>query len=581
MGHNLIGQSNSVHMGGGGPPDVGALVTLEFNSGGWSLMGGQNSSLISCNGFERWWLNWVADINNPIAVQNVKSDIIKSDTVKTFYLRDFVTTGDAIRIKLPYIDAGAYNQYIWLENHRLKINNQKEDYPAYYQKACKDDGVAGVYAYYQIGKDIRTGSWNNMMPNPVDHLIPICADGNWDIRLLTDSMVGCVCGGYVKIQEYYQENPLSGYNDLKNHYFNSSTNNTLNWKNDRMEMLIKKKNFFVTNKLANDGDNEDPFTSSRSINISTNPAPFNVVTYHHTRYDNGTINPSTTLINNRRIHLSGLRIDFTQQADGSMKTEVRWNYYDVTNDVRWTGNIVLHEKVNLISGKTITLDQNNTPNIHIRNNVTGLFDSTTYFTCLKNSTFTMQSSSYINLQNLSSFILDSGSKLVINDGAIFTVKSGCTLKVKSGANLSIYGSGRIEIESGGYICIEDGSSILLNNVLSYINLRSGYIMGVNTSVLNNSGTCVSNAANINYTGYGSINTSFTTDNYIQNVTITGSQTFTGRNIYAGQAVDPNPFHTQGPVLLTNGSNVVFDCSNFIIIDNGFTAEAGATFTAIP
>ena len=38
---------------------------------------------------------------------------------KTFTLRDFVTYGDVIRIKLPYKDSEfASNQYIWLENHQ-------------------------------------------------------------------------------------------------------------------------------------------------------------------------------------------------------------------------------------------------------------------------------------------------------------------------------------------------------------------------------------------------------------------------------------------------------------------------------
>ncbi|MBN1414678.1 MAG: hypothetical protein JW973_06225 [Bacteroidales bacterium] len=581
LAHNLIDMLNSAHMGGGGPLNFGALITLEANHGGWSLLGGSNSSLISCNGFERWRLNWISQSNNgiPIAVKGVSSDIVKSPGTKTFYLRDFITYGDAVRIKLPYVDAGALNQYIWLENHRLKPINGKEDYPAYWQQGCKDDGVPGIYAYYQVGKDMREGPRSEIHYAFTDHLIPICADGRWDVSLTVNSEASCMTGNPFLIQEYYSENPFSGYNDLVDHYFNTIQGNTINWKDHRQEFVIKLQNGELTNKLASLGDNNDPFTGTTALNLSSNPAPVNVVTYHHLRGSTGIISKSSRT-DNQKIHLSGLRIDMTSQQNGEMKVDVRWDYYNVTKNVRWTGNIVLHENVILNTGKTITLDQNNTPNQHTRNAVTGVFAGPTYFNCLNNSNFTMQSSSYINQQNLSSFILNSGSKLTINDGSIFTVKSGCTMQVKSGATLDVYGSGRIEVENGGYICIENGANVKLNNVLSFINLRPGYSLGVNTSVIPNPGTCVNNANNINYTGYGAINTTFTADTYIQNITLTGSHNYTGRNIYAGQAVDPNPSHPQGPVLIKSGANVVFDCTAFTIIDNGFTAELGATFTVL-
>ncbi len=149
MAHNLIGMSNSAHMGGGGPVNTGSLVTLDFNSGGWSLISSANSSLVTCNAFERWRLDWRGPQNDnyPIAAGNFNSAIKKADGNKTFYLRDFITYGDAIRIKLPYLDQGALNQYIWLENHQIH-NNDKEDYPYFWQKECKDDGMAGVYCYY-------------------------------------------------------------------------------------------------------------------------------------------------------------------------------------------------------------------------------------------------------------------------------------------------------------------------------------------------------------------------------------------------------------------------------------------------
>lgn len=505
LAHNLLGMTNTAHMGGGGPLTSGYLVTMEANSGGWSIIGSKRSSLLTCNGFERWRLNWLGPTNSnySIAASSDSSGIKKSWGNKTFYLRDFVTYGDVVRIKLPYIDNGALNQYIWLENHQIH-NNDKLEYPAYWPRECKEDGVPGIYAYFQVGKDIRESNdkddmYGDSLSRITDHLIPICADGNWDVSLSADSNIACINGSYQNHQHYYQENPFCGYHDLENHYFNSVSGNTQNWKTGRMEHLIKVKNGNVTNKLANMGDNYDAFTGSAYMSISTNPAPVNVITYHHKRYKTGKINKSIRT-DNRKIHLSGLRINMTDQQDGIYKVDVQWDDYDITGDVRWTGDIVLHEEVNLLSNKTITLDQNYTPDKHIRDTVTGLFAGPTYFTCLDNSLFTMQSYSGVILQNLSSFILESGSLLEIDNGSVFTVNSSCTFYVKSGANLVIKGSGKINVNPGGYICIENGANITLQDKLSVINLYNGYKNGVNTDVLSDPGNCVSDIQDYLYAG---------------------------------------------------------------------------------
>ncbi|MBN1415121.1 MAG: hypothetical protein JW973_08490 [Bacteroidales bacterium] len=507
LAHNLIRNSNTGHMGGGGPLNIGDLTTLDANSGGWSLLGGAGSSLVSCNGFERWWLNWRGPYNNryPIAASNDSSDIQKNDGTRTFYLRDFMTWGDVVRIKLPYLDSGALNQYIWLEYHAIHKNG-KVDFPAFWEIPCKDDGVAGIYAYYQVGKDIlESNDINDLRTYLTDHLVPICADGNWDISLGEDRASACVADGLVEIQEYFRENPLSGNNDLKNHFFNSVEEDILNWKQHRKEFVIKRQNGEETNKLANMGDNEDAFTGVINLSLCSNPALFNVVTYHHTRPGNTGKIYKSGRIDNRKIHISGLRVDMVDQQNGTYRVDVRWDFYDVTRDLIWTGDIVLHEKVNLTPGKVLTFDQNYTPSKHIRDSITGLFAGPTYFTCLGNSSFIMQSSSKVILQNLSSFIIESGSLMEINDSAVYTVKSKSTLQIKSGAKLVIKGSGKIEVENGGYLCIEKGAVLVLSDTSSIINLRPGFNLGRNESAIAHTGSYYLRPASIDYAGNGSVN----------------------------------------------------------------------------
>ena len=124
--HNLFG-GNEFHTSGGNHRGSFELMPFFSVQGGYGLMGAYGSSLVSCNGYERWRLNWkhpstpyLIGARDSLNLTNQNSDISQSDGVVTFILRDFVTTGDAIRIKLPYKDSEhASNQYIWLENHQV------------------------------------------------------------------------------------------------------------------------------------------------------------------------------------------------------------------------------------------------------------------------------------------------------------------------------------------------------------------------------------------------------------------------------------------------------------------------------
>jgi hypothetical protein len=511
LSHHLLGMGNYAHMGGGGPVNRGDLVTLEHNSGGWSMIGSSTSSLISCNAYERWRLNWRGPTNQDyrIACQNENSDLQKSDGPKTFLLRDFISTGDAVRIRLPYLDENAIVQYIWLENHRIH-ENDRIDYPAYWERSCKDDGIPGVFAYYQVGKDSLVCSTytsqlhgDTTIRKMTDHLVPISAEGNWDIRLLTDSATACVNGQKQPIQEYYQENPFSGYNDLENHYFNSMPVNELKPLAHRQELIVKKIRDNIKNNLSNNGDDLDPFTSGRSFNLGTNPAAVPVVTYMHSRSSSDTFVKSPRA-DDRQIHLSGLGVTFTEQDEGVYRVDISWDNNKVCDTLRWTGDIVNHECVDLQSSAKIILAQNQTPNKHVRDTVTGLFAGPTYFTCLPNSDYIMRPVSRTELIERSSFLLQQDATLVIN-GSDLTVEEGSSLVLKAGSDLTVAEGGRIEIMPGGHICIEEGANIVLYDSSSKIYIRDGAINGINSDVLDAASyNCRSDLASTPHSGQGKI-----------------------------------------------------------------------------
>lgn len=582
LSHLLFG-TNAFHTSGGYHYGTNQAVSSIGMQGGYGLMGCANSNLTSCNGYERWRMHWKSPIYNTssyfIAANNVNSDIQQSDGSKTFILRDFVTTGDAVRIKLPYKDnSNCSNQYIWLENHQVG-NNNKIDFFHYSNTAsCRNPGTAGIYAYYQIGRDvIESTDQNDVWPEAeADNLKQITPEGNWDMTLMNPSTYSCV--GYSQTPSTRTEilnlsNPLMGYNDLQMHFYDASgTTATLSKSNG--DYLWKK---YYNQTKYNDslpylGDIHDAFTSTNSIGVGTNPATNNLATYYLTQ-GGGVFSPSNTTKNNTKIYLSGLKITMTDLDNGTFQVDVVWNDYNVNNDIRWTGEIILREQLNLVSNKTILLDQNYTPYKIYKDAVTNVFASTTKFNCESNSVFTLQANSNVELNNLSALTLESGSTLNINGGSKLIVKQGCSLIIKSGANLNIYNNGSIEIENGGYICIENSANINLTDYLSVINLRPGYICGINPSI-GLTASCVSNPTTITVTGNGAINT-FTSDEFIQNITISTNKYYTGNNISAGY--DVTTLVPYGNVLINNNAHVVLDAANNIILKNNIEIQSGCTF----
>lgn len=580
IAHHLLGRTNSMHMGGGSPLNRGSLTILSGNTG-WSLLSGFGT-LTTCSAFDRWRLNWRGPLNNAyrIAASNSNSDIKKTDGNKTFYLRDFMSFGDAIRIKLPYVDEGAFNQYIWLEYHRIHQNG-KIDHPTFFDSDCKDYGIPGIFAYYQVGKDIpESSNFDNMIPSYTDHLIPFCADGRWDVRKLAQTGDPCMYGSeIVNYQEYYRENPLCGYSDLNsNHFFNEDPGNTLNYETSGItQKIIKVQGGFTTDKVQNLGDNGDPFAGTSTVNISTNPTPVNVVTYYHEKEDDGTIT-KTAITDNRKIHLSGLKIDMFPQANQTYRVDVKWNHYYVSDNVTWTGDIVLHERVDLDEDFKITFDQNETPDKHIRDFRTNKFSGPTYFTALDNSEFEMHDGSDVELKNLSSFIVEQGGKLEIKNNSTFVVNSGTTVVLKSGSDLYISGTGILEIEPGGCLCIEDGANITLLESLSRIHLKADARQITNNLTLPSYlYYCQHNLLTETFSGTGDIiidNNPL--DTYIQNEIISGTTTITGRDIYAGEKVTQN--ESFGLVKINSGANITFDATGDIVLDRGFEAELGSQIT---
>lgn len=484
-GHFFIG-SNTMHSGGGnGWEGNSGRVFLQL-MGGYGIMGQSSTGLVSVNGFDRWWLHWKSPVynstNSYIAASNQPSDITQTDGTKNFILRDFVATGDAIRIKLPYVDAGAKNQYIWLENHKIGLND-KLDFLQYSSDECRPAGKPGIYAYYQVGKDILSG--DNIRPSgESDHLRIISAEGNYDYSHLDNTMINCIANGPAERGKRDDPNSFMGTNDAMAQFYDKYPfPNTLT--RDNAYGLFRKQLFVNGQLVETDSipylmDERDAFRGSRSFNLSTNPAPVNTTTFYNIVNSDGIISPNTSfgLVNNDSIYLTGLNIKMMPLTNGDYKVTVDWGHNRLDNSVAWTGKIALPGSLYVYDDDTLLLKQNNTPCSIFRDPFTQQFAPFTAFDCRSNSSLTLSNTSRMIASEQSKIYIQAGSVMTLQNSAKLIIKSGCELIIEDCGNLVIRDNAQLVIESGGIITIKPGANVFMDGLANLV-LQDGFIVEPN------------------------------------------------------------------------------------------------------
>jgi hypothetical protein len=121
--------------------------------------------------------------------------------------------------------------------------------------------------------------------------------------------------------------------------------------------------------------------------------------------------------------------------NGTFKVDIRWDDYTVKNNTRWTGDIILKEKLILQNGKTIQLDQNYTPGQLHRDSLSGYFAPLTTFTAEPSSEIILQKNSKLLIDNNSTLILEESSKLVLEKKSQLILKNGARLIIRKGAEI--------------------------------------------------------------------------------------------------------------------------------------------------
>lgn len=509
--HPLLG-GNNFHSGVAGAGNG----TYLSDFGGYSLIESMNSNLYSVNGWDRDRLGWKPDNNQYyISARNLdyseaNADLIYSSNIQNreFILRDFAKYGDAIRIKLPHIKSinnDTRNQYIWIENHQLL--------PDCIESPQNNNKAKGIRMNIQVGNDNYTSFYDSR----TNYISPICSFGNYDFTYSGIDINSKMADFGITSSD--KSNPLTGYSLLQAHAVDFMDNNDIILNKEvLLPKKIKKNNQVVISDYNNqemlyplfDGYQFDVFPVGSKIGVSTNPSSATNLTFY-THYRNPGASsgyyPNPANDDNRFIFLNGLEIEILEEKpNGDIRIRISCNKFDIENDVRWCGPIILTEEINIKENKTVIIDQGLSPT---RPSNPQLFQSEkifadpTVFTAKPQSVINLEETSNLIVKNNSVLVLEDQSNLNIPNNAKVIIEQGSTLLFKQGSNLNVFGNGNVVVESGGYICIEEGSNINLTDGNSIIYMKDGAILGVNSNVISNT-NCLVSLNDISINGCGAI-----------------------------------------------------------------------------
>lgn len=447
-----------------------------FSSTGWGMMGSILN--LTAYGWDRWMLGWIdlkAGINQDNTGINSPNDLVNNGI---YTLRDFTTTGDVIRIKIPYTT----NQFIWIENHQ---NFSQFDHKPWAGLGLSPNGEIvpemsyGLYMYKENIHDDRDNASTSMIfdESKVNGIYLINASGNYDYERSDFAIQDWNWFWNNPIFNFKRnaDNPIDGYNtyqlyidDFPNPVTNGTTDGVITYTGDfnmgasesyfmirENDVINDVSTFSSTGGLNNEAANllnrrTDVFIPNDEVGISGI-----VPLLNYPIYDKTNAKKEPFIIN-------GLTVKVLSQnsVNGDITVQVMFDDVDVRNDKRWTGNIEVREplystySLNLKASKILDIDKSGTPNRHTLSSNND-FINPTRLTCESGSYFHVEQNATVNVQNNSTLHLKSGSKMELESGARLHLFAGTTLIIDDGAELNL--------KPGAVLEIDRNATVLYNN----------------------------------------------------------------------------------------------------------------------
>lgn len=450
--HLLLG-GNNLHSGGGNAPVfTGYFMPL---LGGWSMMGAANSSLLTASAWDRDRLGWRAGGSrfriraHDLGGNEVNGDLdpLAGDT-GIFVLQDFVTGGDALRVRMPFLPDDVYPQWLWLENHQTTSRNGCPTDHFHYDDgfACVQPAVPGIYALMQVDKEKKIG--HDIYGGHADYLRPVPANGFFDWRLRGDTVrSSCLWGG--DAEPYFVRdagaNPLAGNQQQEFPLFDKNNDGKLT----RREAIAPKIEIHkgrLEDAAMYLGTSAQAFTpeGNARIGMGTNPSSANMLTLacDMTMERNKGAKPDV-----RAVHLNGISVELLEQrADGGITVHVRSGDTRLTADVRYCADSIVLPDLHGYQGSALTLAANRTLKIDRSGTPTRLkeqggdhgrywFSPPTQFTLDTGARMVLERKAALQLLNNSVMHIMPGAELILGRKAKLDIKPGSTVVLHGDAVL--------------------------------------------------------------------------------------------------------------------------------------------------
>ena len=445
--HNLY---NAPHMAGAN----GAFGEHFDVTNGWGMMSGF-ATYYSCNAWERWYNGWT---ELKTGSTQVSSDIVDATSLTAtngvYTLRDFVRTGDVMRIKIPNA-----NQYLWLENRAG--NGTFDNRQAYITAgdnlpfAAPPTGLVGMVEDLAIRSAPLTYV-DIFSSSKVNRLRTLSAQGNYDYQPLgPPSAYNNHFFGNLLYNFAATGNAAAGVNQISGVRFDLDGNNVINYDpgsgnndmttgNEAALQLVLNGNF--TDGLF--GPNIGTRTVGFRYGLDTNPML--------------TANPyyNSTTQSLSELPLSGLSVQVTgyDAATGDLTVKVRFNDTALRQaTTRWTGQLRTYPVANATNnaaiwvnnGLRLSLERSATPQRSTKS-AQGDFVNDTRLTISSTTKLLLESAANLDLRGSGTTLyVEPNASVYIGGGGKLTAYAGTTISLNNRADLA--GTG--ELKAGAQLVV--------------------------------------------------------------------------------------------------------------------------------
>ena len=339
------------------------------------------------SGWESWLLGWV----------DLKYDLENSTETIICELKDFYSSGDVMRIRLPHT-----NDFLWIENHQRHSKWDKGGWEGKKHGASDSDRIPKMEKGLLVYVESISPSHQAVpsIHSDANGIKLLSSDGNYDWYrsekatdeyLWKNKLYGFSKGAW---------NPVSGTNEMQ--YFLGDLNNDGFLRFDKASNSGGKREqtplMVVEEEFVGTAFSGAFFHPDDVIGINGKVYPLNHPQYNWRRAQ---LDP---------IILSGLEIEVLKQIqDGSIQLKVSFDKFTIKQKSRWAGRIDLKDE--FILTNQLLIDKSGTVNTLKKQN--GDFIRTTEIRLKKGSKLELEPNALLVLEGNSRLVVEEGAQLIL------------------------------------------------------------------------------------------------------------------------------------------------------------------------